>query len=67
VEVLGRVLVFGVVAAAHVAALLADAQVHPSVAQRHALGADVVRVALEVVQVEGGEMLAGSVHGKEEK
>jgi hypothetical protein len=46
---LGSVLVLRVVAAAHVAALLANAQVHPGVAQGHALGAHVLGILLEVV------------------
>jgi hypothetical protein len=61
-EVPGSVLILGVVAAAYVAALLANAQMHPDIAQGHALGAYVLRVVLEVVQVECGEVLAGSVH-----
>jgi hypothetical protein len=64
-KVPGSVLVLGVVAAAYVAALLANAQMHPGIAQGHALGAYVLRVVLEVVQVERGEMLAGSVHYEE--
>ena len=42
VEVASIVLVFGVVAAAYVAAGLAHAQVYPLVALGHALGADIV-------------------------
>ena len=42
VEVTSSVLVFGVVAAAYVAAGLAYAQVHPIVAQGYAFGADVL-------------------------
>jgi hypothetical protein len=60
-------LVFGVVAAAHVAALLANAQVHPGVVQGHALGAYVLVVVFEMAQVEGGQVLAGSVHSKQWK
>jgi hypothetical protein len=41
-EVAGGVFVLGVVAAAHVAAGLAHAQMHPLVALSHALGADVL-------------------------
>jgi hypothetical protein len=58
----GGVLVFGIVAAAHVAALLANAQVHPGIAQGYALGAYVLGIVLEMAQVERGEVLARSIH-----
>jgi hypothetical protein len=61
-EVLGSVLILRVVAAAHVAALLADAQVHPRIAHCYALGAHVLGIVLEVVQVERGEVLARRIH-----
>jgi hypothetical protein len=66
-KVPGSMLVFGVVAAAHVAALLANAQVHPGVVQGHALGAYVLVVLFEMAQVEGSQVLAGSVHSKQWK
>ena len=62
VKVLGSVLILRIVAAADVAALLADAQVHPGITQGYALGAHVLSIVLEVAQVERGEVLAGSVH-----
>lgn len=59
-EMPGGMLILRVVAAAHVAAMLADAQVHPGVAQGHALGTDVLSVALEVVQVEAARCVQGA-------
>jgi hypothetical protein len=57
VVVPGGVLVFGRVAAAHVAALLTHAQVHPSVAEGHTLGAGMLGGSFEAG--EGREVLAG--------
>jgi hypothetical protein len=61
-KMLGRVLVLRIVAAAYVAALLANAQVHPGVAHGHALGAHVLGVVLEVVQVKRLKVLAECFH-----
>jgi hypothetical protein len=61
VEVLGGVLILGIIAAANMAALLAHAQVHPVVAKRYALGANVLGSGFETS--EGGEVLARFGHG----
>ena len=60
VEVLGSVLVFGLVTAADVAAVLAYAQVHPCVAEGDAFGANVLGGRFEAG--EGTEVLAGFGH-----
>ena len=60
VEMLGGMLVFRVVAATDVTALLADAQVDPRIAQGHALGADMLDIGFERGEV--GEVLAGFGH-----
>lgn len=44
VKVAGSVLIFGVVAAAHMAASLTHAQVHPLVAQGYAFGAHILLI-----------------------
>ena len=56
VKMLGSVLVHGIVAAADVAAVLANAQVNPCIALGHAFGTDMLGIGFE--RGEGGEMLA---------
>jgi hypothetical protein len=61
---LGGMAVGRVVAAAYVAALLANAQVYPGTAHGHAFGADVLGIVPQVVGVEGGQVLAQIIHRK---
>ena len=61
VEMLGGVLVPGLVAAADVAAVLAHAQVNLCIAEGYAFGANVLRGGFEAG--EGAEVLAGLGHG----
>ena len=56
-KVPGSVLIFGRVAAPDVAALLTNAQVHPSVAEGYAFGADIFGGGFEASK--GREVLAG--------
>jgi hypothetical protein len=63
-EVLGSVRVLGLVAAAHVATRLAHAQVHPGIAEGHALGANMLRRSFQVRQVERQEVGTGRSHRK---
>jgi hypothetical protein len=64
VKVPGSVLVGRAVAAAHVAAGLAHAQVHPGSPQGHAVGAYVLRVVAQVRYIERRQVRAGSIYGK---
>lgn len=61
-EMAGGVLVFGIVAAADVAAFLAHPQVHPIVAEGYTFWADVFRSWRELGK--GGEVLARVGHGR---
>jgi hypothetical protein len=58
---LSGVLVLGLVAAADVAAVLTNAQVHPGIAKGYAFGANVLGIGFEAG--EGAEVLAGFGHG----
>jgi len=61
-KVLGGVFVFGRIATANVATSLAHAQMHPGVAQGHALGACVLSGRNELG--EAIEVLTGRSHSK---
>ena len=63
-EVLGGVLILGRIAAADVAALLADAQMHPRIAEGYALWARIFGSGFEAG--EGREVLAGFGSGHDE-
>ena len=61
VKMPGGVLVFGVIAAADVAAVLAHAQMHPVVAPGQALRTNPFGIGFQLG--EGGEVLANGRHG----